>query len=333
MLDVVKSEDLALKDTPHQWLLELKKPTAIEIEGKNKTQWRVVTVLVHGNEPSGFFAAHKFIRENCKPQTNLAIVVASTRAARHNSQFTHRHLPGDYDLNRRFGIHRYHDDPVTALAHSITDYIRSLRPSVVVDLHNTSGHGPAFAVAVSDHLSVRRIVSLFSDTVVVTQHIVGSLMEQNFNCPVVTIECGGAMQQRSHNLAFDGLKKFAFFEDLPALECAPINVIYHPARVKARKGMLIEYGDQFSHAVNITLVDHIENFNEGITCRGTLIGWLDRNPEDCLSAVNDRGENIVNEIFEIDDGRLFTKHDLKIFMATRRADIALNDCIFYAANT
>ncbi len=332
MLNIVKSAEATIPESPQQWLQQLKRPTAFEIAGRDSTQWRAVSVLVHGNEPSGFFAAHRYLRQQVAPLTNLSIIVSSVRAARHPPEFTHRHMPGEYDLNRRFGVFERHDR-VSELARDITDYLRALRPSVVVDLHNTSGRSPAFAVSVSDHPAVKSIASLFTDSMVVTQLIVGSLMEQNFNCPVVTIECGGAQQKRSHQLAFAGLQKFAAFEELAALHAGAMSIHYHPTRVRLQPGISLEYGAQSDHEVDITLIDGIEQLNQGLTAKGTLFGWVDRSLGDCLSAIDDHGRDIIHEIFEIDQGRLLAKQELKIFMATRRTDIAMSDCVFYAVGT
>lgn len=329
MLNVLKSSQLTLPDSAIDWLQILHKPTVIEIEGEDTQQWRVASTLIHGNEPSGFFAAYEFIKESIRPETNLAILISSVRAARHESFFTHRHIPGEFDLNRRFGILDCHDR-VTELARYLTEYIRSICPQLVVDLHNTSGKGPAFAVSINDHSSVRKVASLFTQQMVVTQLVVGSLMEQNFNCPIVTIECGGAEEEKSHSIAYKGLINFAQIKDVFTVDETSMNVYFHPVRIKAHKGISLGYSTDQDDDVDITLIDNIEEYNEVKAPAGTVFGWLDRSIHDSLTAINDRGEEVISALFEVKDKSLLAKRDLKIFMATRRADIALDDCLFYA---
>ncbi len=329
MLDIIDSQSLKLPANPHLWLQQLKHPTVIEIAGEESQRWRVVSVLIHGNEPSGFFAAFEFIKQNIKPRTNMAIIISSVRAARHSPEFTHRYMPGEFDLNRRFGLLNCHDN-VTELARQLTEYIRNKCPEHIVDLHNTSGSGPSFAVSISDHESVRKMASLFTRRMVVTQLIVGSLMEQNFNCPVVTIECGGAQDKESHKVAFEGLCAFAQVDNITLLDPGLIELFVHPVRVKAQQGISLDYNEAADNDVDITLRRDIERFNFGITPARTPIAWLNRCMNDCMEVINDQGENVTHQLFEMQDNQLLLKTDLRIFMATGRADIALSDCLFYA---
>ncbi len=327
-LNIIQAHNLALPETPEQWLMSLQQPTVVEVSGKEMSRWRVVSVLIHGNEPSGFFAAYEFLRQKTIPQTNLAIVISSVRAARHEPLFTHRAIPGEFDLNRRFGIVECRDR-VTELAHHIVEYVRALCPELVVDLHNTSGQAPPFAVSISDHSSVRKMASLFCCTMVVTQLIVGSLMEQNFNCPIVTIECGGAGSDSSHALALEGLRRFAVLDSINELNDETVEVYMHPVRVKALPGLSLSYGGTVDPDADITLSQTIEQLNYGITPAGKPLGWLSRPLEQSLTAINDYGEDLIETLFENRQGRLIARQNLKLFMATGRGDIALSDCLFY----
>ncbi|MFL0810704.1 MAG: succinylglutamate desuccinylase/aspartoacylase family protein [Agarilytica sp.] len=330
MLKTIRLSELTLPETPEAWLQTLSSACVIEIPGRDGTSWRVASVLVHGNEPSGFIAAHQFLKRNIVPKTNLALVIGSVRAAKHKPVFTHRQIPGEFDLNRRFGHEKDCHDRVTETARDISHYITSLSPQYVIDLHNTSGSGPAFAVSISDTSQVKKLASLFTPKMVITHLVVGSLMEEDFACPTVTIECGGAGQQDSHNLAFEGLCRFAQFDSLDALDQNRIQCFYHPTRVEIHQGISLDYGTEAAHEVDITLIDNIEALNQHTVKAGTLIGWLERELEDCLLVRNEQGEDKVNDFFTSDNGKLLAKQDLQIFMATHRADIAMSDCLFYA---
>lgn len=328
MLSIINSKQLTLPESAEAWLQELHSTTVVECEVEGSHEWRVISVLVHGNEPSGFFAAFNFLKHNIQPKTNLAFIISSIRAAKTEPQFTHRFVPGEYDLNRRFGIAKCHDR-VTELAQYITQYIRSKNPSMVVDLHNTSGSGPAFAVSVSDHPEIKQLASIFTSEMVITQLIVGSLMEQNFNCPVVTIECGGANDQASHQMAFEGLVRFTQTEKLEQNNKLALQIFKHPARVKAHQGIALHFGTANNDDFDIVLLESIEQFNYRTIQAGTSLGWINRSLTDCIEVINDHGDNIVEELFKLEQGQLICQNALRVFMATARADIALSDCLFY----
>ncbi len=328
MLTIVNARQLSLPDSPQRWLEQLGSSTVIEVEGEDSSCWRIASVLVHGNEPSGFFAAFEFLKNQLVPKTNLAIIISSVRAARHTPVFTHRFVPGEFDLNRRFGIDDCHDR-VTDLARQITDYIQSKQPQCVVDLHNTSGNGPAFAVSVKDDLEIKKMASVFTKTMVITRLVVGSLMEQDFGCPAVTIECGGSHDSRSHEIAYQGLVEFARSLHMPPLDDAFFETYKHPMRVEVRSGISLDYGQYNNRDVAITLRQDIEKFNFVEIDAGTRFGWLNRELSDCLRAKNDQGDDVAKDLFEVVNNELLSRQPLRLFMATGRADIALSDCLFY----
>lgn len=327
-MKIIAATDLQLPASASLWLKQLDGSVVIEVPGKHPDEWRVISGLVHGNEPSGLLAAYRFLCSGIQPETNLALIIASVRAARHEPVFSHRVVPGEFDLNRRFGLSAG-QDRVTDLASTISAYIHSRQPQMVIDLHNTSGRGPSFAVSVSLHPQVQKLAALFTDTMIVTRLIVGSLMEQKFNCPTLTIECGGADDEVSHEVAYNGLLKVAQLSQLDALVECEMAVHLHPVRVKACAGMSLDYGEACVNEVDIALDDHVERFNFGSTPLGSQLGWLSRDLGDCLEALNEQGENIIHSLFEVRGRALLAKRDLKLFMATHRGDIALSDCLFY----
>lgn len=331
MLEIIQHHEIHLAQDYQHWLEKLSVPCAIEFRIDKELPWRIASVLVHGNEPSGFIAAFEFLKKNLNPVCNFSIIISSIRAAKWEPQFTHRFVPGEYDLNRRFGVEDAHDT-VSELAQHITQYIRSKNPSLIVDFHNTSGDGPPFAVAVKDTEEIQSIASHFTDDMIITHLVVGSLMEQEFHCPVITVECGGASQTHSHEVALAGLLTLAEQYDLtstPRTSNKTIRRYYHPTRIEAQPGLSLSYGPQINPEVNITLINTIEQYNRGIVPENTLLGWLNRPLEDCLVAVSETNAVNISTIFACEETALYTRVPIKMFMATPRSDLALSDCLFY----
>src|SRR5678816_135503 len=86
-------------ETPEEFLRILRRPTWIRVAGRDRTRTRAVTTLLHGNEPSGTRALHRFLKESREPATNVLALVASVGAALEPPVFAHRTRPGRRDLN------------------------------------------------------------------------------------------------------------------------------------------------------------------------------------------------------------------------------------------
>ncbi len=322
-----------LKLTPIEFLQSIAVPTVIDITGKDQSRTRVFTTLIHGNEPSGLIAFHQWLRENTssdrKPATNIRIILPSITAALTEPVFSHRFLSGCEDLNRCFGF----DDKTGEqyqLAAEIVEAINAVKPEAVIDLHNTSGCSPAFSVAVSAGTEEKNLAAFFCNHLIHTEIRLGALMEQQFNCPIVTIECGGSDEIISVKRAYHGIKLIAEMSDLGIeLENEAVDIYKDPVRVLLNGGLTLAYSDEQVEDKSLVLMSDNERRNFGITHAGTFLGWIKGNCIDYLTALSKTGKNISDELFKVEQGKLYTAKDLNFFMATDRADIAVRDCLFY----
>jgi len=318
-----------LHHRPEDFLAQLDAPTLIDVEGHDPKRCRVISSLIHGNEPSGFMALHRWLCEGHKPATNLRIILPSVAAAQAQPLFSHRHLPHEADLNRCF--HLDGEGLIIQRAQQIKNLIHECDPEAVIDLHNTSGMGPAFAVTTRDDGQSRTLISYFCPLAILTGLKVGSLMEEEFNCPIVTIECGGAQDESAHDLAYEGIKKFTEHHDIfsPQSEI-PVEVMHHPMRIEVREPVRIAYHTERIDTVDICLFSHIENYNQGLTPKGTALGWLNSHDLGDIIVRDEQGAELPAELFRLKKNQLITRHDMNIFMATTDMDIAKEDCLFYA---
>ena len=130
-----------LPDGDEAFLDWLGGPTAIRVPGRDPSRTRVVTTLLHGNEPSGMRAIQSWLREARQPAVSAILIVASVEAAKSRR----RALPGRRDLNRCF-YGPFEGDAEGRLAREILDAIAQAAPEAVVDVHNNTGHNPAYGV-------------------------------------------------------------------------------------------------------------------------------------------------------------------------------------------
>ena len=81
-----------IEPTALGFLRQLKGLTIFDIKGADQSRTRVVTTLIHGNEPSGFIACHLWLRSQSVPATNLRIIICNPEAARAKPIFTNRYV-------------------------------------------------------------------------------------------------------------------------------------------------------------------------------------------------------------------------------------------------
>lgn len=149
--------------------------------------------------------------------------------------------------------------------------------------------------------------------------------------PVTTIECGGCHDPQAHQLAIDGVKRFARKKALfDAESLNSSTVIYkHPLRVELVEGAEIAYGDQPVNGPDLTLHSDVEHFNFGEAAAGSVLGWLGDRGLSCLIARDALGREHINHYFQQIDNQLQTRQALRLFMVTKNPSIAMSDCLFY----
>jgi hypothetical protein len=307
----------------------LGEPTWICLDGRDRSRTRAVTTLLHGNEPSGTRALHRFLGSGRRPATNVIALVASVDAALAPPGFAHRMLPGRRDLNRCFAGTA--DDRDARLAQAILSDLRSARPEALVDLHNTSGLGPDYGVGTRAQAEQLALVSLFSGYHVLTDIRLGALMEAaEDDCPTVTIECGGARDPRSDEVAFAGLTRYLC---APALfgardAGAAVSVLRHPIRVRLADGDDVAYGSAPAAGHALTLRRDIDRFNSSLLPVSEPIGWAAS--VEAVTARDGHGIELRDQLLVAREGLLYARRPLRLFMATTDARIAAEDCLFYA---
>lgn len=313
----------------------LNQPSCITLTGEDTSRHRIICTLIHGNEPSGAVALHRWLRAWQssaveRPKTNVSFILPSVEACLLHPRFNHRHFPGRRDLNRCFS--GPNDDAEGELAANILTYIHDHSPEAVLDLHNTSGSGPAFAVSNMMDDKHRALTSFFTQKMVYSNLKLGALTEIGEHlAPSVTIECGGAQDEEAHLLAYEGIVKFLAADDPFSGDPAnlPITIYENPLRLKLKPGCSIAYGSQ-TESADLVLRTQAEALNYKPVSSGDTIGWLGTKGLGALVAQSPCGEDHLDTYFEqTPENQLRARCDLQLFMVTPRADIALSDCVFY----
>lgn len=309
-----------------QFLSKLNQPTMIYIKGKTE-RLRVLSTLMHGDEPSGIKAVFTWLKQKKMPLTNVLIIISSIQAALYQHPFTHRMMPDCPDINRCF-MPPY-DSPVAKLAEEILMVLRQIDFEVLVDIHNTSGNGPPFAICRHNEAKVRSVASLFCQTLIHAELDIGSLLECGFDdIPIIGIECGGKKDTNADNLALQGVTRYLSVDNLFALDGRDCHVLEHPCRLELAPNTSIEYTDQVSDA-DVVMPANADELNLKILMPGSKIMHL---KEENLAKLKIRGvrhAQSIEQYFELQQHTLVTKQAMRLFMATTDIEMATKDCLFY----
>jgi hypothetical protein len=319
-----------LAPTVPAFLRQLDGPTIIKVQGRDNTRCRVVVTLLHGNEPSGLKAVHYLLCGGFVPEVTTLIAIVSTAAALADPLFSYRFLPNQWDMNRFF--RPPYEGSQGALARALLDVIREAKPEAIIDIHNTSGDGPAFSVCIGEHKRYLDLAALFAHRLIITHHRLGALMEvPDLGCPILTVECGGSMQFESDAIALHGLELFLTRAQLyQSVEVQEIDIYHHPVRLEINQGVQLCYANERQSHVDITVSSDIDRHNFGVVKPGTSLAWLGSGGINSLCVRDEQGDNVTNDFFMVKDNKLYPRTTLKLFMATTNPKIATSDCLFYA---
>lgn len=321
-----------IAETAEAFICELAEPTMIFIEGEDSSRTRALVTLMHGNEPSGVKALHRWLRSGRKPLCNIICALPSIPAAILEPLFKYRVYPEQRDMNRCF-LPPYNDEPGKR-AEQILECFARYGPECIIDIHNTSGHSPDFAVVTFEDEQHEALASLFTDRMIITDLRLGALMEtSNRRSPVVTIECGGAQDAEADQIAWQGLQRYFTQAEVLTLESGrQLDLYHHPVRLELSQDCVVAYADSYVLGTDLTVPGGLDRCNFDAVERGELIGWVGRRKGVQGFCVHDsEGRNVFDEYFECKGNQLLTAQRLKLFMITTRPDIAIGDCLLYAA--
>ncbi|MFW1676718.1 hypothetical protein ACFVYJ_02915 [Pontibacter sp. JAM-7] len=320
-----------LTASPEQFLRQMAGPVMVFVEGQQTDRCRGLVTLLHGNEPSGLRALHHWLLQQHTPICNLVCFIPSVAAALTEPLFTHRTSVGQRDMNRCF-LPPYNDAP-GLLAEEILALFSEFSPECVIDMHNTSGHSPDFGVVTLQDMAHEALVSLFSQRLIVTDLRLGALMETSTqHCPVVTVECGGAGDAAADQIARMGVHRYLTQDNVLQLAAGrQMDLYHHPVRLELNGDAAIAYADRYVLGTDLTIPPDLDRYNFETVDAGTLIGWLGQERRKAMRVCNAIGEDVFDQFFCITGNQLLTRRAIKLFMITTRPEIAISDCLLYAA--
>ena len=207
--------------------------------------------------------------------------------------------------------------------------MRELNPLAVLDIHNNTGLNPHYA-AVNDIRSDNlRLAALFSSKVVYFTMPAGTLsLSMSEYCPSLTLECGqaGEIHGTDHTLAFlETCLNLEIISNKP-LHPEAVHLFHMVATVYVNDNMLFGFGRV---PAELALREDLDKYNFCELPAGTSFGKLHKSTGQPIIAVNTDGDDVTDQYFVFDNGRVETTREVMPSMLTLDRRVIQQDCLCY----
>lgn len=330
MLQELDHLPAGLLDLPASRLdVALAGPALIHLEGRREPPL-FVSVLMHGNEPTGWDAARTWLRRyrpaggDDELPRSVSLFIGNVAAAAQGL----RHLPDQPDYNRVWPGCEASGTREHALTQQVVDIMARRGVFASVDVHNNTGMNPHYAcVNVVDNRFLH-LATLFSRTVVYFIRPCGvQSLAMSKLCPAVTLECGKAGQTHGTEHAREYLEACLHLSRHPEHPVAPqdIDLFHTVATVKVPPSVAFSFDGSVA---DIRFVPDLEYLNFRELPAGTVFGEV-ADGDIPLDVRDERGEDVARRFFEAADGMLRTRCNVMPSMLTADETVVRQDCLCY----
>lgn len=221
----------------------------------------LVSVLLHGNETSGWEGVRRLLAEltpaNARLPRSLILFVGNVEAAAVGL----RTLPHQQDFNR---IWRGAKGPEGELATQVLAALAGRTLFAAVDLHNNTGQNPHYAVVTHLRQDNLGLAYLFDDKAVYVREP-ATVMTRFFadRCPAITLELGPIGDPRCDDRAFDYVKRCLNLERIPPADSSRLQLFRTEARVHIAEDIPFSFAGE-DESLPLVLTGGLEaiNFHE-----------------------------------------------------------------------
>lgn len=295
-------------------------PSLIHVPGLREPPL-FVSVLLHGNEVSGWNALRRLLGSPKPLARSLHVFVGNVAAAARGL----RMLPGQSDFNR---IWRGEvPGPEGEMARAVADYVRRIPLFAAVDLHNNTGHNPHYSVLTRLDSPCRGLASLFSAKAVYIQEP-DTVLARLFDdlCPVVTLELGPVGDRACEDRALDYLERCLALDSVPAV--GPVDLYRTRVRVHVRDGVSFSFADQ-GLATPLVLTSGVEAVNFHALPVGARFGRSSRPPAEVLRVLDVMHQDVTDQYLAWQDGEIVLRKPVIPAMYTMDPLVIMQDCLCY----
>lgn len=300
-------------------------PTLFHLSGR-RTEALFVSVMLHGNEPTGFLALQRLLQKyhhQTLPRS-LSIFLGNTQAA----QFNLRHLDNQPDFNRIWPGTTLEPSVEQQWAAEIINIMRERKVFASIDVHNNTGLNPHYACINKLENDFLQLGALFGRLLVYFTHPKGTQSAAFAElCPSVTLECGRPGQRHGTEHAFEFLDSCLHLAELPAHAISKHDIdIYHTvAQVKVADKISFSFSDEMAH---LQLDDDLDRLNFTEIAAGTAFGKITDTGIPVV-AKNDSGDDVTAQFFKNENQQLVVTRPTMPSMLTLDEKVIRQDCLCY----
>jgi hypothetical protein len=331
VIDTVPTELLDIDAT--QLYRVLTGPTLIHLPGR-QPQPLFVSVLLHGNEQTGWLAIQKLLRHyrDLDLPRALSILIGNVRAARYRT----RHLDDQPDYNR---IWLGGDRLEHQMARQVWQAMADRSVFACIDIHNNTGLNPHYACVNRLEPSFLQLATLFGRTTVyfTTPKTVLSAAFAKL-CPAVVVECGQPGLPYGVQHALDFVQACLHLTEFSQRSILPqdIDLFHTVAVVKVPEDVRFSFGDfsfgDFSFgdaAADLCFPNDIDRLNFCELLPGTLVALQSLSSRACLDVRDEDEQDVCDRYFYLANGEIRTKLPVMPSMLTLNTEIVRQDCLCY----
>lgn len=305
-----------VKLSHEEFLKFLGEPSIVKIQGKTD-ECVVISSLIHGNEPSGFFAMQNFLKQTRELDKTVFFVFFNIRASLTRPFFTTRHCDDESDLNRVWGD-AIGSEGQKSLIEEMKNFFLEKKPQFYFEFHNTTGNNPVFVPTPTLDSDVLRVASVFSDLILhypSKDTLIGWLESK---CCSLAIECGKNALEQSHHNAEEVLKKALVLSGCikGSLEYKDeMKILCRPDKISVDNQATIDISDENTGA-DLVLRKDIDELNLKEIPADFFLGFVNKNV-------------IEHEKLYIMNNELRTKQPCMFLMLTAIPDVIRKDALGY----
>jgi succinylglutamate desuccinylase len=298
-------------------------PSLIHLPGR-RTPPLFVSVLLHGNEDTGWLAAQSVLKKFATAELPraLSLFIGNVEAARTGL----RRLDGQPDYNRVWPGGEEAHPAEAAMMQEVVDAMRARGVFASIDIHNNTGLNPHYACVNRLEQDFLHLAVLFSRIVVyfIRPRGVQSAAFAEL-CPAVTVECGkpGTPGGVEHAAAF--MEACLHLSGFPAhpLPLHDIDLFHTVATVKIPEQLSFGFG---APDADIDFVPELDHYNFRELAHGDAWG---RVRQGRLLALDETGTDIGDRLFDYRKNEITLRRPLMPAMLTRDERVIRQDCLCY----
>jgi hypothetical protein len=284
-----------------------------------------ISVLLHGNEYTGWEAVKKLLleyQEKSFPRS-ISLFVGNIAAAKEGLRL----LESQHDYNRIWKLDGNNDE--YKVAAQLLDELNRIKPALAVDIHNNTGLNPHYACVNKTDKNFLHLATLFSRTVVyfTCPDSVLSIALAEY-CPAVTVECGKPEDKAGIEHAYNFLQACLHLDHFPSHNIAhqDIDVFHTVATVKVPADIRIGFGNE---QVDLCFIDNLDHLNFHELPAGTRLASTAIANGIPLQVKDEQDRDVTSRYFANHNGELVTTVPLMPSMLTLDKKIIKQDCLCY----